>query len=308
MLGLLATPLWAGVVLAHRAVGVAPLARAGRDPVMTVSLSKQEAAEEAYYRRWFWDQAEEAIKTRFASASKRELKRVLEYVRANRDDAPLPKKLLKNPQYECIGGFFPGLSATPFLEFSGAPWSGLAEAYPAIRREMDALLEREAEFRDVGKPTGWKTMPIYYKGVLDPAFPAAECPATMAAVGKLRLAGETVAFQRQSPGTGLPKHVDPCSWVIACHLGVDCPEEGGARPYISVAGKQYMWEEGAVMLFDPSFKHETFNPTSQERIILNIDVYHPELTDLECEAIALTVALKKELFGSTQEELHESRR
>ena len=178
MLGLLATPLWAGVVLAHRAVGVAPLARAGRDPVMTVSLSKQEAAEEAYYRRWFWDQAEEAIKTRFASASKRELKRVLEYVRANRDDAPLPKKLLKNPQYECIGGFFPGLSATPFLEFSGAPWSGLAEAYPAIRREMDALLQREQEFRDVGKPTGWKTMPIYYKGVLDPSFPALISPHT----------------------------------------------------------------------------------------------------------------------------------
>ena len=58
-------------------------------------------------------------------------------------------------------------------------------------------------------------MPIYYKGVLDPAFPADECPATMAAVGKLRLAGETVAFQRQSPGTGLPKHVDPCSWVLS---------------------------------------------------------------------------------------------
>ena len=49
-------------------------------------------------------------------------------------------------------------------------------------------------------------------------------------------------------------------------------------------------------------------PPCQERIILNIDVYHPELTDLECEAIALTVALKKKLFGSTQEELHESRR
>ena len=87
---------------------------------------------------------------RFASASKRELKRVLEYVRANRDDAPLPKKLLKNPQYECIGGFFPGLTATPFLdlECSGAPWAGLAEAYPAIRREMDALLQLDMD----GKP------------------------------------------------------------------------------------------------------------------------------------------------------------
>ena len=32
-------------------------------------------------------------------------------------------------------------------------------------------------------------MPIYYKGVLQPEFPAEECPETMAAVGRLRLAG-----------------------------------------------------------------------------------------------------------------------
>jgi len=296
------------LVPAHRAAGVTPLGRAGRGLSMTVSLSKQEAAEEAYYRRWFWDQAEEAIDARFASASKRELKRVREYISLNREDAPLPKKLSKNPQYECIGGFFPGLTVTPFLDCSGQPWGGLAGSYPAIKKEMDALLAQEQEFKDVGKPTGWKTMPIYYKGVLQPEFPAEACPETMAAVGRLRLAGETVAFQRQSPDTGLPRHVDPCSWVIACHMGITCPDEGEARPYIAVAGQKYMWQDGVVMLFDPSFKHETFNPTTQERIILNIDIFHPELSDLECEAIRLTIDLKKKLFGSTQEEVHETRR
>lgn len=55
-------------------------------------------------------------------------------------------------------------------------------------------------------------------------------------------------------------------------------------------------------------RHETFNPTEEERIILNIDVFHPELTDLECQAIQFTIALKKKLFGSTEEEVHESRR
>ena len=56
------------------------------------------------------------------------------------------------------------------------------------------------------------------------------------------------------------------------------------------------------------FRHETFNPTSQDRIILNIDVFHPELTDLECEAIQMSIALKKKLFGSTVEEVHVTRR
>jgi len=84
------------------------------------------------------------------------------------------------------------------------------------------------------------------------------------------------------------------------------------------------------MVFDPSFRHETFNPTAQERcpplprpvhepsptplagpplhtrsceqdrIILNIDLFHPELTDLECRVIQETIRLKKELFGSTK--------
>ena len=139
---LLALPS-AAVSLPSRRSARLPRVRASRGLSMTVSLSKQDAAEEAYWRRWFWEQAEEAIEERFASASKRELKRVREYIRANREDEPLPKKLSKNPQYECIGGFFPGLTVTPFLECTGQPWGGLAQAYPAIKRELDALLARE---------------------------------------------------------------------------------------------------------------------------------------------------------------------
>ncbi|EOD10600.1 hypothetical protein EMIHUDRAFT_120510 [Emiliania huxleyi CCMP1516] len=217
-----------------------------------------EAAEEAYWRAWFWDKASEAVEEQFASAGKRALRRVREYIKVNRGDVAqgMPKKLRKHPHYE-------------------------------------------AEFEDIGKPLGWRTMPIYYRGERQASFPAEECPQTMGALGKLRLAGETVAFQRQSPGTGLPRHVDPCSWVVACHVGMVCPtgEEGGETPYISVAGEKYHWREGEVMVFDPSFKHETFNPTSQDRIILNIDLFHPELTDLECRE---TIRLKKELFGSTE--------
>ena len=66
-------------------------------------------------------------------------------------------------------------------------------------------------------------------------------------------------------------------------------------------------QEGEVMVFDPSFKHETFNPTTRDRIILNIDIFHPELTDLECEVIQETIRLKKEMFGSTEEEVHPDR-
>lgn len=229
--------------------------RASSHARATTAMKKQmqaavDDAEEAYWRRWFWDQAEEAIEERFASASKRDLKRVREYVAHNRDDKPLPKKLDKHPHYEVIGGYFPGLTTTPFLDASGAPWTDLSAAYPGIKEELDAMRSREQEFIDVGKPLGWKTMQIFYRGELHPDFPADKCPQTMQALSGLRLAGETVAFQRQQPGTGLPRHVDPCSWVVACHLGMQCPGEGDESPFIWVAGDKYHWRDGKAMIFE----------------------------------------------------------
>ena len=180
---------------------------------MATALERQQAEEEAYWRRWFWDKAEASIEERFSAASKRELKRVREYIAVNRDEAPLPKKLRKNPHYEVIGGYFPGLTTVPFHNANAEPWQGVARAYDAIKQEMHMLIAREQQFEDVGKPLGWRTMPIFYKGEPHPTFPQELAPRTMAALSELRLAGETVAFQRQSPATGLPRHVDPCSWV-----------------------------------------------------------------------------------------------
>ena len=334
LVALAVAPVRSAAFMAQSATAVqgSPCRQCTRIEVQAPASFASEAAEEAYWRTWFWDQAEDAINAdeRFASASKRELKRIRDFIRFNRDEEPLPKKLRKNPQYEVDGGYFPGLTTQAFHDASGAPWQSVANAYPLIKAELDRLIEREQQFVDIGKPLGWRTMPIFYRGEPHPDFPADECPHTMATLSGMRLAGETVAFQRQSPNTGLPRHVDPCSWVLACHLGMDCPDEGGdiGSPYIEVAGTKYHWRDGDVMLFDPSFRcvhcarpkracltshpdnasllahrHQTFNPTSQERVILNIDVFHPELSDLECEAIKKTIALKKELFGSTPAEV-----
>ena len=64
----------------------------------------------------------------FAKASKRDLKRVRDYISFNREAEALPKKLSKNPQYDVIGGFFPGLTVTPFHSAAGQPWEALEAA------------------------------------------------------------------------------------------------------------------------------------------------------------------------------------
>lgn len=59
----------------------------------------------------------------------------------------------------------------------------------------------------------------------------------------------------------------------------------GERAWIEVAGEKRNWETGGAFVFDPSFLHRTHNPTSGERVILNVDIWHPGLEDAEKAAI-----------------------
>lgn len=60
---------------------------------------------------------------------------------------------------------------------------------------------------------------------------------------------------------------------------------GGERAWMEVAGEKRCWEMGRAFVFDPSFLHRTHNPTSGERVILNVDVWHPGLKKVERAAI-----------------------
>ena len=59
----------------------------------------------------------------------------------------------------------------------------------------------------------------------------------------------------------------------------------GERAWMEVAGEKRHWETGRAFVFDPSFLHRTHNPTSGERVILNVDIWHPGLTEVERSAI-----------------------
>lgn len=53
------------------------------------------------------------------------------------------------------------------------------------------------------------------------------------------------------------------------HLGVVVPE--GCT--LMVNGQEKRWEEGKVMVFDDTFRHEAWNPSfDQERIVLMFDI------------------------------------
>lgn len=67
--------------------------------------------------------------------------------------------------------------------------------------------------------------------------------------------------------------------------GAERRERSGERAWIEVSGEKRHWKPGRAFVFDPSFLHRTYNPTDGERVILNIDVWHPGLKEVEKTAI-----------------------
>ncbi|CAM9303467.1 unnamed protein product, partial [Discosporangium mesarthrocarpum] len=252
-----------------------------------------------------------------------DLSKVWTFVDHNREARAPPMKLPK--AYRPTGIFFPGLEAKAWWDrrcSSDFPWlADLEASYPEVLDEMLALTshsrgngftEGSGEMTSVyGATNGWDTMRFSRYG--QPGIDYSLLPRTLTTLEGIPLAPETVAFQRQQPGTGLPAHVDPSNFVLGCHLGLIIPGHGGrrtqlredtqsaldvagpigsngdgkgdAQAWIEVAGDRRYWEPGKAFVFDPSFVHETFNPCDSERVILNIDVYHPALTQVERGAV-----------------------
>ena len=42
--------------------------------------------------------------------------------------------------------------------------------------------------------------------------------------------------------------------------------------------EEIVWEEGKVVVFDDSFEHEIWNLSSHPRLILILDLIHPDMT------------------------------
>jgi aspartyl/asparaginyl beta-hydroxylase (cupin superfamily) len=64
---------------------------------------------------------------------------------------------------------------------------------------------------------------------------------------------------------------------VRAHLGIDIPPNCGIR--VGDAGAT--WHEGTCIVFDDSFPHEVWNESERDRVVLVVDLWHPDLTDDE---------------------------
>ena len=60
-----------------------------------------------------------------------------------------------------------------------------------------------------------------------------------------------------------------------------------------VGAETRLWARGEALVFDDTIEHEAMNPTDELRVVLIIDVWHPDLTDVEKEAVGALIATER---------------
>jgi aspartate beta-hydroxylase len=204
-------------------------------------------------------------------------------------EAVKPRSDLHRPSF-----YVPGLTDLAWFDVRELPWAcELQTQAPAIRAELLRLRQMSETFQPYRQPKEYgETLQdrgdwdVYYFHLVGKRFDqhCQTCPSTVAALeGIDRLAWRSglSCFSALSPGTHIPAHCGITNLMIRCHLGLVIPDNCRIR----VGDETRQWREGECLVFDDGFEHEVWNDSARERIVLMFDVYHPDLSIDEVEAL-----------------------
>jgi hypothetical protein len=182
--------------------------------------------------------------------------------------------------------YFPGLDSDPWPDPARCP--GLAEvearSTEIIAEVRAALADPEAlRVWNDGTPHqgSWQSLVVRYGSRSIPAA-AERLPVTTQTLAELPGIGEMAMVSVLGPGAHIQPHCGLHNFRWTAHLGIDVPDgDLGFR----VADAVRRWQVGRCLLFDDSFEHEAWNRSSERRVVLLFDLWHPDLTALERELL-----------------------
>lgn len=177
---------------------------------------------------------------------------------------------------------YPGLPSQPRYDASAIPAAlELERAAPQIITEFRQLGPRAfvPENEPIARQGAWDVFILYERGRRHDE----RCrlvPTVQRIVEQHRtirsLAG-LVYFSRLAPHSRVAPHSGPTNMRVRVHLGIDIPRDCGIR----VGDSSTSWHEGKCIAFDDSFPHEVWNKSDRDRIVLVVDLWHPDLSDDE---------------------------
>jgi hypothetical protein len=188
---------------------------------------------------------------------------------------------------------FPFLSALEAsIETIAAEFAALAAAE---RKELVPYIQYAArepvgQWRELNHSSAWSAIHLTKSG-RTVAANARHCPQTLAlldAIGQPRIAGcsPNAMFSLLAPGTKIPPHTGVANTRLVCHLPIVVPDGCWFR----VGEETRYWRRGEAFVFDDTIEHEATNPSGELRVVLIFDLWHPDLSAGEREAVAGLIA------------------
>ena len=151
----------------------------------------------------------------------------------------------------------------PFTRHLEHHWQAIALEFESIRPDLIEWAHRDLY------GNGWKVYGLY--GFPDGSAIAgnvARCPLTASLVEEWIPGHGAVGFSVLQPRTCLRPHIGYQGEFLRCHLGLIVPPGDCG---IEVDGERRGWEEGKTLVFDDRLRHEAWNGTERERVLLLID-------------------------------------
>ena len=161
-----------------------------------------------------------------------------------------------------------------------------AELVPYVQYEDHLPMD---QWRPLNRNPDWTAIHLLEKGKRIEAN-ARHCPRTMALLDRLPQpqvpgASPNAMFSLLAPKTAIPPHVGISNTRLVCHLPLIVPEGCWFR----VGAETRYWQPGKAFVFDDTIEHEALNPSDQLRVVFIFDVWAPDLTEVEREAVAALI-------------------
>ena len=201
---------------------------------------------------------------------------------------------------------FPELREREFHPRRLFPWLDEVEAATdVLAEELQAVMTAERaelvpyiqygdhlpldQWRTLNRNPDWTAIHLLQNGNLIDAN-ARHCPKTMALLDHLPQphipgAGPNAMYSLLAPGTAIPPHVGVHNARLVCHLPLVVPEGCWFR----VGAETRYWKTGEAFVFDDTIEHEAMNPSSELRVVFIFDIWHPDLSEVEREAVAALI-------------------
>ena len=161
-----------------------------------------------------------------------------------------------------------------------------AELVPYIQYEEHQPLD---QWRELNRNPDWTAIHLIKNGEQIETN-ARHCPQTMALLDrvpqpKMKGAGPNAMFSLLAPHTHIPPHVGVSNARLVCHLPLIVP----AHCWFRVGAETREWNPGHAFLFDDTIEHEAMNDSDSLRVVFIFDVWHPDLSQAERDAVAALI-------------------